>query len=48
MDWAKKNKGKIKIFNDSQKAASESDVIFTDKVISMNDKVNKIKKIKRF
>ena len=48
LDWAKKNKGKIKIFNNSQKAASESDVIFTDKVISINDKVNKIKKLKDF
>ena len=48
LDWAKKNKGKIKIFNNSQKAASESDVIFTDKVISINDKVDKIKKLKDF
>ena len=48
LNWAKKNKGKIKIFNNSQKAASESDVIFTDKVISINDKVNKIKKLKDF
>ena len=48
LNWAKKNKGKIKIFNNSQKAASESDVIFTDKVISINDKVDKIKKLKDF
>jgi len=48
LNWAKKNKGKIKIFNNSQKAASGSDVIFTDKVISINDKVNKIKKLKDF
>ena len=46
--WAKKNKGSIKIFNDIKKAAKGSDVIFTDKVISMNDKVNKVKKIKDF
>jgi len=46
--WAKKNKGKIKIFNDSKKAAKLSDVIFTDKVISMNDKVNKTKKLRYF
>ena len=46
--WAKKNKGQIKIFNDSTKAAGDSDVIFTDKVISMNDKVNKIEKLKKF
>ena len=29
LNWAKKNKGKIKIFNDSKKAANNSDVIFT-------------------
>ncbi len=46
--WAKKNKGKIKIFNNIKKAAIGSDVIFTDKVISMNDKVNKAKKLKEF
>ena len=44
----KKNKGKIKIFNDSIKAAVGSDVVFTDKVISMNDKVNKSKKLNEF
>jgi len=48
LSWAKKNKGNIKIFNDSKKAAKGSDVVFTDKVISMNDKVNKIKKMKDF
>ncbi len=48
LNWAKKNKGKIKIFYDSKKAANGSDVIFTDKVISMNDKVNKKKKLKDF
>ena len=48
LSWAKKNKGNIKIFYDSKKAAKGSDVIFTDKVISMNDKVNKVKKIKDF
>ena len=46
--WAKKNRGKIYIFNDVKKAANNADVIFTDKVISMNDKVNKAKKIKDF
>ena len=46
--WVKKNKGKIKIFNDAKKAAINSDVIFTDKVISMNDNVNKNKKLKEF
>ena len=48
LKWAKKNKGNINIFNDSKKAAIGSDVIFTDKVVSMNDKVNKVKKIKDF
>jgi ornithine carbamoyltransferase len=48
LNWAKKNRGDIKIFNDSKKAATGSDVVFTDKVVSMNDKVNKVKKIKDF
>jgi len=48
LDWAKKNKGKINIYNDVKKAAKSSDVIFSDKVISLNDKVNKNKKIKDF
>ena len=46
--WVKKNKGKIKIFNDCKKAARLSDVIFTDKVVSMNDKTNKFKKLTDF
>ena len=44
MTWAKNNKGNIKIFNDPKKAIINSDVVLTDKVISMNDKVNKKKK----
>jgi len=48
LSWAKKNRGKVYIFNDAKKAANNADVIFTDKVISMNDKVNKAKKIKDF
>jgi len=48
LNWVKKNKGKIKIFHDSKKAATSCDVVFTDKVISMNDKVNKAKKLKDF
>jgi len=48
LTWVKKNNGKVKIFHDSKKAANGSDVIFTDKVISMNDKVNKFRKIKNF
>tara|TARA_B110000037_G_scaffold94835_1_gene111287 strand:- start:117 stop:1049 length:933 start_codon:yes stop_codon:yes gene_type:complete len=48
LDWVKKNKGKINIHNDAKKAAKNADVIFSDKVISLNDKVNKTKKIKDF
>ena len=47
-DWVKKNNEKIYIYNDAKKAASGADVIFSDKVISLNDKVNKTKKIKQF
>ena len=47
-DWVKKNNKKIYIYNDAKKAASGADVIFSDKVISLNDKVNKTKKIKQF
>jgi ornithine carbamoyltransferase len=48
LEWVKKNKKKINIFNDATKAAKNADVIFSDKVISLNDKVDKIKKIKDF
>jgi len=48
LDWAKKNKRKINIFNDAKKAVKNADVIFSDKVISLNDRVNKNKKIKDF
>ena len=47
LSWAKNNKGQIKIFSDCKGAAIGSDVIFTDKVISLNDNLNKKKKIKR-
>ena len=46
--WVKKNKKKIFIYNDPKKAISNADVIFSDKVISLNDKVNKKKKIAQF
>ena len=42
------NKNKIHFFNDANKAAKGADVIFSDKVISMNDKVNKSKKLNQF
>ena len=48
LDWAKNNKGKINIYNDAKKAVKNADVIFSDKVISLNDKVNKTKKIRDF
>ena len=48
MNWVKKNKRKINIFNDPKKAAMNADVIFSDKVVSLNDKVNKAKKIRDF
>jgi len=48
LDWVESSKGKINIYNDAKKAAKNSDVIFSDKVISLNDKVNKNKKIKDF
>ena len=43
----KKNK-KIRFFHEAAKAVNNADVIFTDKVISMNDKGNKAKKLKEF
>ena len=46
--WLKKNNKKIYIYNDAKKAVSGADVIFSDKVISLNDKVNKKKKIRAF
>ena len=48
LNWVKKNKKKINIFSDAKKAAKNADVIFSDKVISLNDKVNRSKKIKDF
>ena len=47
-NWVKKNNKKIYIYNDPKKAVSGADVIFSDKVISLNDKVNKKKKINTF
>ena len=47
-DWVKKNNKKIFIYNDAKKAVKGADVIFSDKVISLNDKVNKKKKIEQF
>ena len=48
MEYIKRNKNKIIIYNDPKMAASKADVIVSDKVISMNDKVNKLKKLNHF
>jgi ornithine carbamoyltransferase len=48
LNWVKKNNKKIHIYNDAKKAATNADVIFADKVISLNDKVNKKKKLSQF
>ena len=48
IDWAKTKNRNIYIYNDANKAATNADVIFSDKVISLNDKVNKRKKLSQF
>tara|TARA_B100001287_G_C22650728_1_gene515070 strand:+ start:217 stop:1146 length:930 start_codon:yes stop_codon:yes gene_type:complete len=48
LNWIKSNNSKISIFDNVKKAAINADVIFSDKVISLNDKVNKKKKISEF
>ena len=48
LNWAKKYKAKIRVFHNAKMAAMDADVVFTDKVISMNDKVNKSKKLNAF
>ena len=44
LNYIKKNMGKVKIFNKANEAIKNADVVLTDKVISMNDKVDKKKK----
>ena len=46
--WVKNNNKTIFIYNDPKKAVIGADVIFSDKVISLNDKGNKKKKIEQF
>ena len=48
LDWVKKNNRKINIYEDPRKAVKNADVLFSDKVVSLNDKVDKVKKIKDF
>ena len=48
LDWVKKSKRKINIFNNARNAALNAHVVFSDKVVSLNDKGNKYKKIRDF
>jgi len=48
MRYIKNNNNKIIILHDPKKAVKGADVIFSDKVISMNDRVNKSKKLSQF
>tara|TARA_B100000214_G_scaffold373009_1_gene352444 strand:- start:1336 stop:2265 length:930 start_codon:yes stop_codon:yes gene_type:complete len=48
MEWVKKNNRKIYIFSDPKKAVKNADVVFSDKVVSLNDKGDKIKKNRDF
>ena len=48
ISWVKKFKNKISIYNNAIDAIRDADVIFSDKVISLNDKVNKSNKLKSF
>ena len=48
LDWVKNFNNKINIFDNAAKAVFRADVLFSDKVISLNDKVNKKKKLSDF
>ena len=48
LDYINMNKNRISIFDDAKTAVTGADVIFSDKVISLNDKVNKKKKLSHF
>tara|TARA_B100000989_G_scaffold298368_1_gene287329 strand:+ start:18405 stop:19334 length:930 start_codon:yes stop_codon:yes gene_type:complete len=48
IEWVKKNKKNIYVYDNPKKAVSGADVIFSDKVVSLNDKVNKKRKEKQF
>ena len=48
MKWVKKNKREVSVLDDPKKAVKGSDVILSDKVFSLNDKTNKLKKINDF
>ena len=48
LDWVKNSKKKIYVYDNPKNAIFNADVVFTDKVISLNDKVNKKKKLFQF
>ena len=48
LNWAQKQNKFIKVNSDPKVSIKNADVVFSDKVISLNDKVNKKKKLKDF
>ena len=48
MNYIKKQSNKISFYDNPKKAVKDTDVIFSDKVISMNDKVNRKRKLNHF
>ena len=48
LNWAQKQNKHIKVNNDPKISIKDADVVFSDKVISLNDKVNKKKKLNDF
>ena len=48
LNWAQKQNKFIKVNSDPKISIKNADVVFSDKVISLNDKVNKKKKLKDF
>ena len=48
LNWAQKQNKLIKVNSDPKISIKNADVVFSDKVISLNDKVNKKKKLKDF
>ena len=48
LNYMNNNKNRINLYYDAKKASIGADVVFSDKVISMNDKVNKSKKLNHF
>ena len=48
LNYIKLNKNKVYLYNDAKIAVKKADVIFSDKVISLNDKVNIKKKLNHF